>query len=507
MAITVWGRIKSALKYVTTGKPQANAIGYDAGGHGRRARGWGASRLGSNTLLQNNQAELIARSRDAVRNSAIARSAIDRWQSNIAGKGIVPHFLHPDENIRLTIQEAWDKWVEQSDYNSQLSFYGQQSLLVRSVFEAGECLSRFHVSNDGTLKCQLIEAEQLPIFLNQFAEGQRIVSGIGFDDNDQRTFYRIYRGQPYDLMAMPAEATQFIDVPVAEMLHVFEPSRPGQQRGEPKLVSVLTTLHDLDDYADAERMRKKVSAMVAFWIKKTNLDDSILPAIDSDQPSPAGTETAELEPGSVNYLLPGEEVQAPPMLESGDYETFMRVELNKVAAAVGLSYHQLTGDLRQANYSSLRAGLLEFRRAAEQYQQNIIIFQFCNPVMKRWLRESVLSGHIDLPEGYFNDPTPYEKCVWVSPKWEWTDPSKEVDAAVTAIRAGLTSRTQVVRENGLDPEVIDNQQAEERKRAADLGITYDSDPNKVLIGRETQPLTPGNAEPDADSDQDANEDA
>jgi capsid protein len=70
------------------------------------------------------------------------------------------------------------------------------------------------------------------------------------------------------------------------------------------------------------------------------------------------------------------------------------------------------------------------------------------------------------------------------------------------VRCGFTSRTQVIREQGFSPETIDNQQADERAHAAMLGLIYDSDPNKVLIGRETVPLTETPVTPGAASDED-----
>jgi capsid protein len=45
--------------------------------------------------------------------------------------------------------------------------------------------------------------------------------------------------------------------------------------------------------------------------------------------------------------------------------------LLSVSASLGLPYHLVTGDVRQANYSSLRAELVEFRRRVEQLQHGV----------------------------------------------------------------------------------------------------------------------------------------
>lgn len=511
-------------------RPRASAAtGYDAGGFGRRSMGWNASKLGPNTLLWSNLEQLRARSRDAVRNSALARSAVDRWESNSVGTGIVPHFLHPDPDIRKQLQSAWTKWVKKSDYQQQLSFYGQQALVARELFEAGECFVRFHVQSDEKsipLQLQLLESEQCPVFRNTLAgsesSNQRVSkSGIVFDADDRRIGYDFYRGQPYDSMFDPMGASQFIFIPADEMLHIMKPLRAGQLRGEPQMTPVLSLLYEIENYADAERVRKKVASMFAGFISKPSADDQIFPTAPYPQSADVGdpytnstyaqaqdpgSEIGKLEPGTLQTLLPGEDIKFPQLPESGDYASFMSHEIHKFAAGCGLTYEQLTGDLRGVNYSSIRAGLLEFRRACEQFQNNIIIHQFCEPVLHEWIKEAVLSGQLDLPDDYFEDPTEYEAVVWVSQGWQWVDPAKEMAAAQMAVRSGFSSRTMVVRETGYDPEVIDNQQAEERKRAAELGLTYDSDPNKVLIGRETQPLLPPTAKPnEADSEDEAGE--
>ena len=70
---------------------------------------------------------------------------------------------------------------------------------------------------------------------------------------------------------------------------------------------------------------------------------------------------------------------------------------------MGVPYTNVTGDLRQANYSSLREGKLEFRRRIEQFQHGTLVFQLCRPVWRRWLRDAVLAGALELP-GFASGP-------------------------------------------------------------------------------------------------------
>jgi lambda family phage portal protein len=202
----------------------------------------------------------------------------------------------------------------------------------------------------------------------------------------------------------------------------------------------------------------------------------------------------------MQYLLPGEGITFTNVPQEADFEAFMRTELHKFATGVGLTYEQITGDLKGVNYSSIRAGMLEFRRSCEQFQYMVLVQQGCQPIMRRWLDEAVLAGKLDLP-GYFEDPYPYQQVDWVTPGWEWVDPLKEAQAAQMDVRNGFISRSMVIRSRGLDPSVVDEQQVQERARADEKGLVYDSDPNKTFLHSESAPDVVTTPQPDEPSDE------
>jgi capsid protein len=83
----------------------------------------------------------------------------------------------------------------------------------------------------------------------------------------------------------------------------------------------------------------------------------------------------------MQFLDPGEDIKfTSPSDVGGNYEAFMRQQLRSIAVGVGLTYEQLTSDLTEVNYSSIRAGLIEFRRKAAQIQHHLMVYQFCRPV-------------------------------------------------------------------------------------------------------------------------------
>jgi lambda family phage portal protein len=154
------------------------------------------------------------------------------------------------------------------------------------------------------------------------------------------------------------------------------------------------------------------------------------------------------------------------------------MQFRAVAAAMGVTYEQLTGDLTQVNYSSIRAGLLEFRRRVEALQHGVIVHQLCRPIWNAWMDQAVLEGSLTLP-GYASDAMTrrdYQACKWIPQGWQWVDPLKEADAMKAAIRCGLMSRSEAISANGYDAEDVDREIAADNARADGLGLVLDSDP-------------------------------
>ncbi|GKS79292.1 hypothetical protein wHmb_05450 [Wolbachia pipientis] len=147
----------------------------------------------------------------------------------------------------------------------------------------------------------------------------------------------------------------------------------------------------------------------------------------------------------------------------------MKQQLRAIAVGMGITYEQLTGDLTGVNYSSIRAGLIEFRRRCAMLQHNVVVFQFCRPVWCRWLELAILSGELDISE------KGAKKVKWIAQGFDWVDPLKDQQAQQMAVRNGFKSRSEVVSELGYDIEEIDQEIAEDQRRASELGLSFDSD--------------------------------
>ena len=457
---------------------------YDGAGRGRRTLTWQVGNPGAVAALAFAQDGLRAKSRDLVRRNPWAAAGIDAFVANAIGTGIKPQSMVEDTLMRESIHALWRDWCEEADAAGLTDFYGLQALACRALLEGGECLVRLRWRRPEdrlsvALQLQVLEPEHLPMTLNQtLPSGNVIRAGIEFDGLGRRVAYHLYRSHPGDGVLAPMSGSGGLDtvrIKADEVIHLFRPLRPGQIRGEPWLARALVKLHELDQYDDAELVRKKTAAMFAGFITRASPDD---PLMGEGAPDAQGAALAGLEPGTLQLLEPGEDVRfSEPADVGSSYDSFMRQQFRAVAAAMGITYEMLTGDLTQVNYSSIRAGLLEFRRRCEAFQHSVIVHQLCRPLWAAWMDQAVLEGALTMP-GYTRCKRAYRAVKWVPQGWQWVDPQKEFNAMVTAIRAGLLSRAEAVSAFGYDVEDIDREIAADNARADGLGLQLDSDPRQ-----------------------------
>lgn len=454
---------------------------YEGGSTGRRMGTKGASRLGPNALIQGSLDTMRARSRHARRNNAYAASAEETYVANLIGTGIIPRWKLKNKALRQQIHDKFNQWSVECDADGQHDFYGMQTLVGRSQHTAGEAFTRFRARrlSDGLsvpLQLQMLPADQLPTdYTDTTNPARRIIMGIEFNAVGQRAAYHFERDHPGELNnGMRGR----VAVPARDIAHVYRQLEVGQLRGVPDLAPVLVRLYELDEYDDAEIVRKKAAAMFAAFVEKPFSGDDprighLIEEWNEDDYEPEMLEG--IEPGAVHYLDHGEQVKfAEPADVGSNFSVWIKYQLRAIAAGIGITYEQMTGDLEGVNYSSIRAGLLEFRRRIEMLQYQMIIFQWCRPVVRRWMDYAVTSGALVIPD-YFDNPSQYLDIEWHTPKWGWVDPLKDVMSDILEIRAGLSSLTRKRAERGSDSEALEQEIAEERQRAASQNLVFDSD--------------------------------
>lgn len=454
MALRDWFRSRGRLDTLKTRR-------FDAAAGGRRWQGsqsFGAinSEVGAAAGPVRRRAGYYARNNPWISNGVAA------IVSGCIGAGVKPQSQHPDAAVRAALHRRWATWTDAADADGITDFYGMQALAVRSMVESGETFAQLLTTPAG-LRMRLLDSEMVPLDeTRELGNGRRIVQGVEYDGEGARVAYHVRRYRP----EVPSFSSELVRVEAEAMCHLFQPVAPGQVRGISWLAPVLLRLHELDLYEDAQLVRQKVAALFAGFV----LDPSGT-AAGLEGTQSAGVLTTGLEPGTLKVLPPGMDIKFSDPAEIGDAVDFLRLQLRSVAAGLGVPEYLLTGDLSEANYSSLRAALVEFRTRLEQLQHQVVVYQLCRPVWRAFVLAEVLSGRLvgDLDE--------LLAVEWITPAQPWVDPQKDAVAAAEQLASGLTSRRRVVASMGWDIEALDAEIAADRDRARELGLAFPFKPS------------------------------
>jgi lambda family phage portal protein len=411
---------------------------------------------------------LRRRARYYVANNPWAANAASSFAANLVGAGIKPQAQHPNPDVRRAINDLWERQSDFTDADGLTDFQGQQALAARTLFIDGELFARLEVGGSGPvpLRLRLIDPDQVDASLTRVLDdGRRVIAGVEFDRDGNRLTYHVFPTRPGD----PAlTALNPVVVPAQDMVHLFQPLAPGQVRGVSWLHPVLLRLHELDQTEDAQLVRQKVAALFAGFI----LDGEGGAAGFEVDGTPAGPSVLDggLEPGTLKVLPPGKDIRFSDPAQVGDVPDFIKMQLRGIAAGMGIPYEMLTGDLSSVNYSSIRAGLVEFRRRVEQVQHSTLVFQFLRPVWRRFITLAVMSGALPVNDFAANAEA-YMAVKWITPGFDWVDPKKDVEADALAVVNGFKSRREVVAARGYDIEALDEEIAGDAARATGLGLT------------------------------------
>lgn len=468
---------RSAPRANIRGGIEMAAPAYEGATRSYRYGNKGLSPLGPNTAVTSSLRTLVNRVREAMRNNPVVHTTTESYVSNLVGTGAVARW--PDQDL----QTLWEQWVNVCDADERLTFAGLQSLVGRTEFADGESLVRFRYRPNNSslpvpLQLQAVEADYLDPSYTLVYGTQRIIAGKQITSRGTVSHYHLWKYHPSDGMALTTGNQRFA-IPARDIIHVYRTTRPGQLRGVPALAPVLLLLNELDQMVDAAVVRAKLAELFGAFVTAPGPDAASplgqdLGATDPDgQPfnDPQRGQLGGITAGAVHFLEPGEEIvfSTPPKMENLD--AVIKYVLRTVARTAGLTYEQVSGDLSDVNFSSLRAGLVEARRHLEVIQQDIIIHQLCRRVAARWLHIAVASGRWNAPADFYRDPQAYMP-TWMMPKFRNVQPLTDAQADLLEVRAGFAPLSDKQMERGYWPDQL-NEQIEAQQ---DLPIVLDSNP-------------------------------
>lgn len=497
LRISWWDRFLIALapdyglrRVTARATAQLMARHFESASSGRRTDGWSRRNTDANAAASGQSLSLLrSQARDLVRNNPWARRGLRRVTTDTVGWGIRPKATGRGA---ARVAELWKRWAEttECDAAGRNTFYGLQKLVMRTVVESGECLirRRRRLPTDGLaipMQLQVLEPDHIDTGRDGIKgqEGGEIIQGIEFNGIGRRVAYWLFEQHPGGRSASAVSKR----VPADGVLHVFDQERPGQVRGPSWFASVDVRLHEFDEFEDATIVKQKIAACLVAFVKDSEAAGADPASFGAAGTAKNGQFTDSMEPGMIATLPPGRDVTVAQPPQASDFQSFSAVALRGVAAGLGTTYEDLTGDYSQVNYSSARMARIAHTADVHDWRWNMLIPQFCAPAWA-WMIDTMIFAGEDVE---------LAPAKWTPAPMPMLDPDKEGSATTKAVRSGQMTPDEMVREQGFDPDEHWQEYADSFKRLDALGITIDADPRKVSGSGQAQ-ATPA-ATPAADA--------
>lgn len=455
---------------------------YEGAAKTPRTAAWIRTSGDANAAARSAIAALREHARDLVRNNAWATNGLRKATGNIVGTGILakPKWpgKEPGKREKERFRDAWTAWADTTncDFDGISDFYGLQKLAVRTMLESGEVLIRRYYDNSAggiPIRLQVLEPDHLDSEKTvSGSNGHQIIQGIEIDGKGNRVAYWLFEEHPGALLTSPSKSRISSRIDAAQIAHVFQKNRPGQMRGVSAFAPCLVRLKDLDEYEDAQLLRQKIAACFAAFI--TNEGE---PAASVGDPDDSGDPSVdEIYPGLIKNLKPGEGVTFSNPPGTADFGAFTSAQLRAVAAALGITFEQLTGDYSQVNFTSGRMAKVDMTPGTEDLQYVTVIPQLCQKVWT-WAMDAMQLAKADML---------IPRALWTPPAVTMYDPDSEYSGMQRGVRNGFVSLTEAIRRGGYDPDEVFEQVAETNKLLDALGIKLDSDPRHLSASGQGQ---------------------
>lgn len=452
---------------------------------------WGKSVTTIDQAIHDDWESLVARSREQYANNGYVKRFVNLCQTNIVGEQgvsvqstVVDARNVPDVAVQRLIESEWANF-SQSVTPCGMSRADFESLVIQGCAIDGEVFVRPIVSKSARYGVQftLVDPILCPVWYHD--SDKNIRHGIEYDKSGKPIAY-YFSDAPIKRSIWSTQMAQMGEkltrVSASQIWHIFLPEWVGQKRGVPWVAGALGQLKNIDGYVEAAILNARVGATKMGFFETTGSGEYV------GEEDALGNLVMEAEPGSFEVLPEGLKLSTwNPDYPHQQFGEFLTANLKCVAATLGVANHSLTGDMSGVNYSSARIASLD-ERDMWKMKQAWLIHRLVRPMFEIFITYSIDMGKLSFNGNPMREqPEHYFAANYQGRRWQWVDPQKEVVGAKEAVSMNTKSLSDIIREQGKDPETVWREIAKERQMLDSLGISYETMRNEV-----TQPEVANN---------------
>lgn len=449
-----------------------------------------------------------ARVDDLIRNDPHAVSGVASLVDMLIGAGLrrssKPDMralgLNPkDEKDRATarvlaesIETEWRTFAEdplrRCDAQRRLSMNGIFRLLCRTSVIRGEATAVMGFKPRGRYATcvRVIDPDRLTN-PNGYPDCAKMRGGIEFTDDGEPIAYHVRNSHPGDFYSNYPNGLSWTRIsrstptgrPV--FIHGFEPDRADQARAISPFAALMQRMRMIGKFADTELASAMVNALFAAFVKSNLPVDAVNQAFTPQSATFADKRMDHWEknPAMLNGVripvMPvGDEIEINGSTrETSSFPDFQAAFLQSIAAALGISYEQISADWSKVNYSSARAALNEVWRHI-QTVCSAFYEQVVDPIYFAVMEEAFDRGYVAMPAGapdFWDVPGAYLKGRWIGPGRGYVDPVKEAQGASLRMGSMISTLEAECADQGRDLEETLDQIAREEEMLSERKLT------------------------------------
>lgn len=421
----------------------------------------------ANTDHSADAARLRAKSRFLIQNVEYIAAGMNARVAHIVGTGITIKWSGRDGK---KLGDLWRAWGPVCDADGRMDINGLQAIAVRAMDADGATLLRFRprLATDGLpvpLQLQLLEIDWLDVSRQTSDTGNEVIGGKEYDALGRCVAYYLWDRHPGDVGHFRTRGLTSKRVPASQIAHLYAPGRPGQGDGFPRLSPAINRARDLQLLEDAELARKNLEgrlSIVASGDVKAMANPTVgATAVDAA----AGQDLGQLASGGITRVPDGLNLAVVEPKAAPGFVEYCKHNIHLICAGGGFTYEQATGDVSETNFSSARVRQLDFRREIEQLQWHVVIPMLIDRIVREFVGAATLAGLVPTRPDY--------QVEYSTPKWDYVNPTDEVDADLSEIAGGLASFSEKLRRRGYDPDQVAQELADDIQRFKDLNIWED----------------------------------
>ena len=467
----------SAPIFVSTpdAPPETASRSYHAVEINRFNRDFLADAIRTNEDIRRNGERLRRLSREMAKNGGDYRKFLKMCERNIVGPNGFQiqakiSFANGSSDPRACryVESLWNAFCERGNCtaNRRHTMRKFLKMVVRCWKIDGEVFIRRipGFGNRFSYALELLDPEACPMELNmELPNGNRIITGVELDEWDAPQAYWFRRrsridpfmGQYFDPVYAPPsdgrEGEAYVRLPVSEVNHFFDDELPNQIRGIPFGQAALQNIHLLNSYiytelAAADAASRKLGMIINKTAPSTfgGRDQGRNPDGTKNPPprQEIHTERASMDVVTGEWDIKMYDPQHPVT----NFPPFVNALQRNIANGLDVAYPTFANDLREVNFSSIRAGLLD-ERDSWRDQQEQIVEDVVNEEFRLFLKHQL--GRFDSPytAGAFER---LKNVVWLPRKWQWVDPVKDAQSNLMQLAMGATTPQDIAADLGND---------------------------------------------------------